>query len=271
MTDYTGRLESLGAQASDTPQGVTDAPQEQQDVKHPLAPGRTAKTHSKDIPKSKTVQTSVRYLQAPQVGDGDCYNFDASTTIDKLVSRSLFPDIPRPAPQVVKGKTATNRDSDKPLEVEVDGSSEHDLIAGQVELKQGVLYIAEGLAATQEIVATAKQLFASLETLFLQVFTTGHAAVTPQFYVYYDPERSAIAFNRAGQLWFNAAVKVDTSGYLDAAYGTSRFWYLIVCHELAHNKVWQHNSAFADACSAITLQFADKFNAYAQDFYGVCC
>lgn len=262
MLALTGsKVESLGAQAPEAPPIIRDASMEC---------GRSSDTCDKSSSTKQTVQANVRFVQAPQVGEGKCSNYDTAAAIDSSVADSLYPKQATPAPKEVKGNTAAQPGSaSEPLEFELDSSSEQNLVVSKVELKPGrYLYIAEGTTPTPEVAALAQQLFTSIESLLRHVFVVGCEG--PQFFVYYDPNKSSIAFNRAGQLWFNAAVEVDVSGYKNAAYGFGRFWFLVVCHELAHNRVKQHNSRFADACSAITLEYADRFKAFAHSFCGSC-
>ena len=220
-------------------------------------------------------QANVRFVNAPKVGGGLCGNYAAQSRISSHVCGSLFSSTPQQAPQQVKGKQGNDGE---PVEVEVDFSVEKDLCISDIELQGDAaaaggarvyLYLPEGFVCTPEVAAAGKELYSKLGFMMQEVFAGSDGTTTmSQFYVYYDPDRSAIAFNRGGQLWFNAAVKVDTTGFKSPLYGLARFWYLVCCHELAHNQVKSHNSSFSDACSAITLQYAESFTAFAERFCG---
>lgn len=69
-----------------------------------------------------------------------------------------------------------------------------------------------------------------------------------------------MAFNlgragEAGECFFNAAY--DPHGAQPLA--RAKQWFLTTCHELAHNFVRAHNSAFADVMGQIALRYAPRF------------
>jgi hypothetical protein len=118
--------------------------------------------------------------------------------------------------------------------------------------------------------ALGRTVYKELTQLFDEVFDpsnrrrAGHAL---QFYVFWDPAANMIAFNKGGQLWFNAAAGPDSAG-ADVGSGRARFWFLTVCHELAHNVVGPHNSEFAGAMGALVLHFSHHFRAYMARHFG---
>lgn len=74
------------------------------------------------------------------------------------------------------------------------------------------------------------------------------------------PTDGIIAFNlgrpgEAGECWYNAAYDPPETDPVSRA----KHWFLTTCHELAHNFVRAHNSAFADVMGQIVLRYADRF------------
>lgn len=73
---------------------------------------------------------------------------------------------------------------------------------------------------------------------------------------------SAVAFNRgapgqAGEIWYNAACDpAETDGQQERA----KHWFLTACHELGHNFVRRHNSAFADVMGQIVMRYTPRFH-----------
>ena len=82
---------------------------------------------------------------------------------------------------------------------------------------------------------------------------------SPNFFVYYDPAGSAIAFNQANTLWYNlAAQRAATDRPRDAV----EAWYLTICHEHAHAVFRNHEAGFAAVLSIIALKYAAPFRQY---------
>ena len=79
----------------------------------------------------------------------------------------------------------------------------------------------------------------------------------PPFQVYWEPGTDVIAFNVNGELWYNAA----KDRALQNIAARSKFWYLVICHELAHNFVHAHNSNFSQHMSEIVLTYSQRFMA----------
>lgn len=258
MLALTGaKLQSLGTQPSQVPAAVSGPSSHQASA-------------------SSSASAGVLTVDTSKVGEGDCCNYAAPKDINSSVDRSLFPSSTSSAPTVVKGRPEPDPAPDANQVAMVCGA-EKDLLVTQVVLKQAnglataYLYLPEGVAATPQTAGNAQQVYAAMEFMLQRVFANDADGPLPQFFVYYDPERSSVAFNKGGQLWFNAAAQVDVSGFKHPEYGLCRFWFLVVCHELAHNQVKPHNSSFADACSAIALQYAEKFRVFAQEHCGGCC
>lgn len=272
------KVQNLGAQPSQAPAAVfksQDQPSHNTAQHQASGSNKTGNTTGSTSAAAAPQNAHVHTVQAAKVGDGLSYNYAAPQTIISSVAGSLFfTEAPRPIPTGVKGGPGHTRPE---ADIEVLCCSERDLNVSRVVLKQAAgsatayLYLPDGVAATLALEAHARQLYASLEFVLQHVFAEGISSGLPQFYVYYDPERSSVAFNRGGQLWFNAATQVDVSGIRNTSYAVCRFWFLVVCHELAHNQVECHNSRFANACSAITLQYADRFKVFAQQHCGGCC
>ncbi|CAG9461940.1 unnamed protein product [Pedinophyceae sp. YPF-701] len=90
-------------------------------------------------------------------------------------------------------------------------------------------------------------------------------AAVLRYNIFYDPASSNMAFNRGGGLWFNA----DFFGRRGQTPDDEvREWFLTVLHELAHNRVKGHNSAFAGEMARHTLHVAPYFNKHLEDERG---
>ncbi|KAL4424013.1 hypothetical protein ABPG75_001314 [Micractinium tetrahymenae] len=128
------------------------------------------------------------------------------------------------------------------------------------------LFLPEGVAPASisgEQVQRCRSLLALLNGMHSSVFLQGQAGA-PLFYLYFDPTDTAIAFNRgapgqAGEIWYNAACDPpEAQGQQQHA----THWFLTACHELGHNFVRRHDSAFADAMGQIVMQYTPRFRAY---------
>lgn len=76
------------------------------------------------------------------------------------------------------------------------------------------------------------------------------------YFVYYDKFDGMNAFNRKrNEVWFNAASDCRSSDIGDRVY----FWYIHVCHELAHYFENDHNSKFGNTLGELTLEYAKQF------------
>jgi hypothetical protein len=193
----------------------------------------------------------------------------------ECVQRSMFS--PQPAP----GQVAGGSQPGQLQEAEVVQTCSHGqaLLVSHVQLGLGgngapaLLYLPQGLACTAAIAAAAQQLYSSLQPMFTNVFATqragSHQLPALLFFVCYSPHSSTIAFNKGGSLWFNAAARPDLSASRSPVYVAARFWFLVACHELAHNKVGPHNSAFSNACAEIVLEFSGRFRAFAMQHCGM--
>ena len=87
-----------------------------------------------------------------------------------------------------------------------------------------------------------------------RLFSRQACQQAPSF-VYWETNTNLIAFNLSNQLWYNAAKDCA----LDDLQARSNFWYLVICRELAHNDVKDHNSAFAQEMGQIVLTFSRDF------------
>lgn len=116
---------------------------------------------------------------------------------------------------------------------------------------QGQQLIAESSVPVSQI----QGLFALLVELH-KLFSARRQAATQQpFQVYWEVDTDLIAFNAHGNLWYNAA---KDSAFHDTA-ARSRFWYLVICHELAHNFIHGHDSDFSQQMSEIVLTYSQGF------------
>ena len=127
---------------------------------------------------------------------------------------------------------------------------ESDLVACSAQLAPGhQLFLPKGDQLTEAKVQAAQRLYSLLERLLQQVFAGG--GTVSNLNVFYDDRSETIAFNAGrSQLWFNA--------YHDPVgaerHAREEFWFHTVCHELAHQYVSPHCSAFADRVGAITFR-----------------
>lgn len=89
-------------------------------------------------------------------------------------------------------------------------------------------------------------------------------------HIFTDPHGQTIAFNRSGSLFANyrffaqlhlAGLQISPAGANDpAAYQTARaqaliYWWVTLCHELAHNLVGDHGSDHSYYCEQFVAQF----------------
>jgi hypothetical protein len=82
--------------------------------------------------------------------------------------------------------------------------------------------------------------------------------------IFYDPGGKTIAFNRAGSIFCNyfyfqtlqekALLQSATPDRTDAIV----YWWVILCHELAHNLVGDHSSAHSYYTEGFVAQYFPK-------------
>lgn len=77
----------------------------------------------------------------------------------------------------------------------------------------------------------------------------------PTFHVYHDRTDGIIAFNARDEVWYNAAqdLQVQNIG------ARAEFWYLAICHEVAHHFVHDHNQDFSSYMSKLVLEYSRGF------------
>ncbi|KAL9545961.1 hypothetical protein MBANPS3_006886 [Mucor bainieri] len=86
--------------------------------------------------------------------------------------------------------------------------------------------------------------FNSVLTALAQVFELKLASIQ----IFYDPEGATIAFNTSGSLFMNLRYYLALHDTSDKQQQASKrkealiYWFMTLCHELAHNFVSQHNS-----------------------------
>ncbi|CAJ0849192.1 15951_t:CDS:10, partial [Entrophospora sp. SA101] len=79
--------------------------------------------------------------------------------------------------------------------------------------------------------------------------------------IFYDPEVDMIAFNSAKSLFFNLEFYIslhDSNGQPPSA-DVMFYWFMSMCHELAHNFVYAHNSDHEYYLSSYCRTYFDKF------------
>jgi hypothetical protein len=82
-------------------------------------------------------------------------------------------------------------------------------------------------------------------------------------HIYYDPDNSAIAFNTNGALFFNYhwfeqlhLANFETSR--DKKIEAIAYWWITLCHELAHNLVQEHSAAHSFYAESFAQQYFAK-------------
>ncbi|GES75147.1 hypothetical protein GLOIN_2v1492018 [Rhizophagus clarus] len=68
---------------------------------------------------------------------------------------------------------------------------------------------------------------------------------TEHIHIYYDNSTSSIAFNNNGALFFNLKVYIilhDEKCKIKPTIYAMTYWFMTLCHELAHNIILPHNS-----------------------------
>ena len=106
--------------------------------------------------------------------------------------------------------------------------------------------------------------FARLLVLLADVFGMDASAVV---HVFVDPRGSSIAFNASGALFFNyhyfmtlhlprlMAAGGDVSAQRAAHVDACAYWWITMCHELAHNLVKEHSAAHSFYTESFATQF----------------
>ena len=93
-------------------------------------------------------------------------------------------------------------------------------------------------------------LLSSLHRIFQQ-----DDSPVPIFHVYYDRSDGIIAFNSGDEMWYNAAQDL----MIHDISARAEFWYLTICHELAHHFVHDHNTEFSSYMSKLALEYGSRF------------
>lgn len=91
--------------------------------------------------------------------------------------------------------------------------------------------------------------------------------LTRGIHIFYDNHSNTIAFNSGGALFFNAYYyyslhvreRTDPSQILE-------YWYLVFCHELAHNLVSEHSAAHSFYIQSICYEFRPAYHHMLQAF-----
>lgn len=68
---------------------------------------------------------------------------------------------------------------------------------------------------------------------------------TATIHIFYDENASSIAFNNNGELFFNLKVYTilhDEECKIKPTIYAMAYWFMTLCHELAHNIILSHNS-----------------------------
>ncbi len=100
-------------------------------------------------------------------------------------------------------------------------------------------------------------LFTLLLSLHMVFQKDTEGSPLPTFHVYYDRLDGIIAFNSADEMWYNAA----QDHMIQDIEARAEFWYLTICHELAHHFVHDHNTDFSSYMSKLALEYSAPFRA----------
>lgn len=209
--------------------------------------------------------------QGGGVGHGPCANFNQAD-IAAALQRTAVHAV-HPPPQRLQAQPEQQQQE---AEVVTTCHLDRSLVVSRIHLEggAGALYIPEGFPNFEAVrpmaAALGRSLSKELSRLFDEVFEPGrgHTLGMPlQYHVFWDPDTRVIAFNSNGRLWFNAAAGPASAG-ADVGAGRARFWFLTVCHELAHNVVGPHNSEFSGSMAALVLHFSHHFRAFMARHFG---
>jgi hypothetical protein len=146
-----------------------------------------------------------------------------------------------------------------------DTTTAQDLVAAGTTLSGLKLYLARSLSQAQleELHSKHTVPLGTFSSLLLDLASIFNLPPT-NMHVYYDPASSSIAFNTAGALFFNyhyfASLHLPTfSTSRDRKIDAVAYWFVTICHELAHNLVKEHSAAH----SFYTESFASQYFARA--------
>jgi hypothetical protein len=117
------------------------------------------------------------------------------------------------------------------------------------------LYLPQG-ASERDVPGVQIQELFNLLTRLHRLF----ASAPDAFQLYYCPGDGIIAFNKGDRLWYNAGYdqKVTDKG------ARAEYWYHIICHELAHHYVRDHDTFFSQYVGKITLEYGKAFYAFVE-------
>lgn len=116
------------------------------------------------------------------------------------------------------------------------------------------LYLEEGSTLSTEHVQGA-QVMAQVLLQLAGVF--GIPANSLHMWIGYKGRR--IAFNRGNSLYFNLTVFIDLRFRTRSE--CMRYWYMVMCHELAHNNVSAHNEEHESLLSWLAFRHMEALNA----------
>ncbi|KAJ3412284.1 hypothetical protein HDV05_000995 [Chytridiales sp. JEL 0842] len=121
--------------------------------------------------------------------------------------------------------------------------SDNDLVLAEVVHEVQVFVDKTHLAEAQDVLRSSRaglQRFVTMLRLLARVFDLDPRAMN----IYWDKVGGTVAFNRGRTLFFNLRFylglhfRTNQNGQLSSYY----YWFLVACHELAHNFVADHNS-----------------------------
>ena len=111
--------------------------------------------------------------------------------------------------------------------------------------------------ATCASIGTPQDQLDGLFTLLIRLHTVFQEdnSPLPTFHVYHDRTDGIIAFNSCDEVWYNAAqdLQIQNIG------ARAEFWYMTICHELAHHFVHDHNTDFSSYMSKLVLEYSRGF------------
>ncbi|GAB7365032.1 hypothetical protein MBLNU230_g5813t1 [Neophaeotheca triangularis] len=100
---------------------------------------------------------------------------------------------------------------------------------------------------------TSLATFSTLLTTLAHIFNLDPTTVS----IYHDHSGGSIAFNKAGSLFcnFRFYLQLHGSGGNVSAGDAMLYWYITLCHELAHNLVEEHNSQHGYYCESFAAAY----------------
>ncbi|CAF0734789.1 unnamed protein product [Didymodactylos carnosus] len=198
---------------------------------------------------------------------GKVRDFSAQTIKEERSIENIFKDVRPYNSKYFKQQEHLQQDIDHSCEaVNAANMTRHSQLFNQLPL-----FLEGNLQLNDKLISHAKQ-FSLIMAGLAQVFKVQKSC----FHLYYDIDGGRMAFNTNGSMFFNLRYYSQVHTNLLKSQTTTsnssnlndviNFWYIVTCHELAHNAETNHNARHENRLETLAVKYMTAKDSFIQGF-----